>query len=153
MGLSPELKRHLPDKSHYSTSKNYDPFARITPRSIKISMAGSILLGLAFYSLPYFFTVSFDEGNSVKGNLTDRKEALNNSSIRRGPFLNSGSRDAGKDPNWNKGAYDYSKLKTDTDLGLVDRVFMSLANPFGTRSAEKPKKVKKKKLKKSDSNK
>jgi hypothetical protein len=42
-------------------------------------------------------------------NLSDRDEALTPAQVRRGAFGNSGSRDAGKDPNWNwkEGRYVY----------------------------------------------
>ena len=72
-------------------------------------------------SLPYFATQTI-------GNLTDREEPLTAAQVRRGAFLNSGTHDAGKDPNWDwkKGRYVYPKgfaehLKMqnpdETDLG------------------------------------
>jgi hypothetical protein len=39
------------------------------------------------------------------GHLTDKEEPLSAAQIRRGAFNNSGSRDAGKDPKWEKGQY------------------------------------------------
>jgi hypothetical protein len=72
-------------------------------------------------SLPYW-------ASQTIGNLTDREEALTAAQVRRGAFLNSGTRDAGKDPNWDwkNGEYVYPKgfaehLKRqnpdETDLG------------------------------------
>lgn len=71
--------------------------------------------------LPYWATQTI-------GNLTDRDEALTAAQVRRGAFLNSGTHDAGKDPNWDwkNGRYVYPKgfaehLKRqnpdETDLG------------------------------------
>jgi len=72
-------------------------------------------------SLPYWATQTI-------GNLTDREEPLTAAQVRRGAFLNSGTHDAGKDPNWDwkNGRYVYPKgfaehLKmqnpNETDLG------------------------------------
>ena len=44
-------------------------------------------------SLPYWATQWID-------NLNDRDDPLTPAQVRRGAFLNSGSKDAGKDPNW-----------------------------------------------------
>ena len=43
------------------------------------------------------------------GNLNEKDDALTAAQIRRGAFLNSGSKDAGKDPNWDfkTGTYNY----------------------------------------------
>ena len=41
----------------------------------------------------------------VGRSLTDQEDPLSASQIRRGAFLNSGSRDAGRDPKWVKGVY------------------------------------------------
>ena len=43
------------------------------------------------------------------GSLTDRDDPLTAAQVRRGAFMNSGSRDAGKDPNWDlkTGTYIY----------------------------------------------
>ena len=86
-----------------------------------------ILLGCGAFvgcaaSLPYWATQTI-------GNLTDRDEALTAAQVRRGPFLNSGSHDAGKDPNWDwkNGRYVYppgfaehlkkNQNPNETDLG------------------------------------
>ena len=43
------------------------------------------------------------------GNLNEKDDPLTAAQIRRGAFLNSGSKDAGKDPNWDfkTGQYNY----------------------------------------------
>lgn len=85
-----------------------------------------ILLGCTAFvafagSLPYWATQTI-------GNLSEKEEALTAAQVRRGAFMNSGSRDAGKDPNWDwkNGRYVYPKgfaehLKKqnpkETDLG------------------------------------
>lgn len=72
-------------------------------------------------SLPYWATQTI-------GNLTDRDEPLTAAQVRRGAFLNSGTHDAGKDPNWDwkNGQYIYPKgfaehlkgqNRNETDLG------------------------------------
>jgi len=38
--------------------------------------------------------------NNAKRSLQWREEALTGSQIQRGPFMNSGSKDVGIDPNW-----------------------------------------------------
>ncbi len=38
-------------------------------------------------------------------NLTNKKSALNGGQIMRGAYINSGSHDAGADPNWVNGVY------------------------------------------------
>jgi hypothetical protein len=75
-------------------------------------------------TLPYW-------ASKTIGNLTERDGALTQAQIRRGAFQNSGSRDAGKDPNWDwkNGRYNYSEgfqkhlevnsNPNDTDLGPV----------------------------------
>ena len=43
------------------------------------------------------------------GNLNEKDDALTPAQVRRGAFLNSGTKDAGKDPNWDfrTGTYKY----------------------------------------------
>lgn len=59
---------------------------------------GITLLGLCAFttataSIPYFVFKWFEP-------LNERDEPLTHAQIRRGAFMNSGSRDIGKDPNW-----------------------------------------------------
>jgi hypothetical protein len=55
-------------------------------------------------TLPYYATQKI-------GSLTDRDDPLTAAQVRRGAFMNSGSRDAGKDTNWDlkTGTYVYPK--------------------------------------------
>ncbi|CAJ1953598.1 unnamed protein product [Cylindrotheca closterium] len=112
-----ELLRHVrPNPRLAKTSKN----------NSKSSSSTKVLLGCTAFvafagSLPYWATKTI-------GNLTEKEEALSAAQVRRGAFMNSGSRDAGKDPNWDwkNGKYVYPKgfaehLKrqnpNETDLG------------------------------------
>lgn len=52
--------------------------------------------------------------------LSERDEALSRSQIRRGAFNNSGSKDVGKDPNWDFRTGTRIKNKEYTDLFLKD---------------------------------
>lgn len=68
--------------------------SRLGGRGTAVTAVGCGLFTLAAASLPYFMT------RSVKPMHT-RDESLNSAQIRRGPYLNSGSRDVGIDPKWN----------------------------------------------------
>ncbi len=94
-----ELLRHIKPRistvnnASTTSSKNYWPL-----------VAGcTAFIGFGFY-LPYWATQTI-------GNLTDREEPLTAAQVRRGAFLNSGSKDAGKDTNWDwkNGKYVYPK--------------------------------------------
>jgi hypothetical protein len=77
----------------------------------------------------------------VGRSLTDQEEPLSASQIRRGPFLNSGSRDAGRDPKWVKGVYqkdeDYTAhfkrerngISKDKDIDLNEDLFNLSQHP------------------------
>lgn len=43
------------------------------------------------------------------GRLTDKEDALSAAQVRRGAFLNSGSKDVGVDPNWNFATGEYKQ--------------------------------------------
>jgi hypothetical protein len=123
--LPPEVQRELlrhvkPRNSNATTAKSSDQGAAATSKTYRWLLACVGFVGCAA-CLPYIATQTI-------GNLTDREQALNASSVRRGAFANSGSKDAGKDPNWDwkNGRYVYPKgfaehLKTQspdqTDFG------------------------------------
>lgn len=67
-------------------------------------LLGCVLFVSAAGSLPYLATQTI-------GSLTDRDEKLSPSGVRRGAFANSGTHDAGRDPNWDwkNGKYVYPK--------------------------------------------
>mmetsp|Transcript_24699 Transcript_24699/g.58419 ORF Transcript_24699/g.58419 Transcript_24699/m.58419 type:complete len:147 (-) Transcript_24699:346-786(-) len=73
-------------------------------KSAKYWLVGCVGFVGAAATLPYFATKKI-------GNLTNRDEALTAAQVRRGAFNNSGSRDAGKDHNWDlkTGRYVYPK--------------------------------------------
>jgi hypothetical protein len=84
-------------------------------------------------SLPYFATQTI-------GNLTDREEKLNPSGVRRGAFANSGSKDAGRDPNWDwkHGQYVYPKGFAE-HLKMQDPHQMDLGPDLGPMVSEEKK--------------
>ncbi|ETV73847.1 hypothetical protein H257_11511 [Aphanomyces astaci] len=65
-------------------------------RESSLLIGGFVLLGgLAMYSLPYFIV------KGKQGQNTLAKEGpLSKTEVRRGAFLNSGSKDIGPDPDW-----------------------------------------------------
>ena len=67
----------------------------------KVLLACTVFIGCAA-SIPYIATAWIT-------NLTDRDDPLTRAQVRRGAFQNSGSIDAGKDPNWDwkQGKYVY----------------------------------------------
>ncbi|KAF1313279.1 hypothetical protein FI667_g17526, partial [Globisporangium splendens] len=54
----------------------------------------ALVVGTAFFSIPFLAHFTKTE------NLTRKTDALNASQIRRGVYLNTGSKDAGVDPDW-----------------------------------------------------
>ncbi|KAE8897976.1 hypothetical protein PF005_g6083 [Phytophthora fragariae] len=54
----------------------------------------SLVVAAGFFSIP--FIAHYTKG----ANLTAQEKPLNSSQIRRGAYANSGSRDAGVDPDW-----------------------------------------------------
>lgn len=119
-----ELLRHV--QPNPRLAKNAKKMNSSNNGSNKMSGSTKVLIGCTAFvafagSLPYWATQTIS-------NLSDREEALSAAQIRRGAFMNSGSKDAGKDPNWDwkNGRYVYPKgfaehLKKqnpkETDLG------------------------------------
>jgi hypothetical protein len=98
--LPPDVAREL--LRHVKPLKS-----KVQPEVENKKGANTILLACVGFvgfaaSLPYIAT-------QWVNNLSDRDEALTPAQVRRGAFSNSGSRDAGKDPNWNwsEGRYVY----------------------------------------------
>ncbi|GMH54088.1 hypothetical protein TrST_g5750 [Triparma strigata] len=74
----------------------------------KLIAAGASLIAVSAFILPAYVLQQNAKGvkNNTPGSLsTDQEEALPINAVKRGVFINSGSRDAGKDPNWNNGRY------------------------------------------------
>ena len=101
-----ELLRHVKPAS--SSFKNNRVAGNGNGKSNSNS-SGKVLaacLGLLGFSasLPYAATKWI-------GHLTDRDEPLTHAQVRRGAFLNSGTRDVGRAPNWDwkNGRYNYPK--------------------------------------------
>ena len=110
--LAPEVRREL---LRHVKPKNANE--RLLNQHQKMQDAGSErsqkmkrwLLGCVGFvgcaaTLPYYATQKI-------GSLTDRDDPLTAAQVRRGAFMNSGSRDAGKDTNWDlkTGTYVYPK--------------------------------------------
>jgi hypothetical protein len=98
--LPPEVAREL--LRHVKPLK-----AKVQPEAEKKKGSNMILFACVGFvgcaaSIPYIATQWISS-------LSDRDEALTAAQTRRGAFNNSGSRDAGKDPNWNmkEGRYVY----------------------------------------------
>jgi len=123
--LPPEVRRELLRHVKPSQATAAGPKASSSQQSSSKSYWPLVAGCTAFVgfgaSLPYWATQTI-------GNLTDRDDALTAAQVRRGAFLNSGTRDAGKDSNWDwkNGKYVYPQgfaehLKRqspqDTDFG------------------------------------
>jgi hypothetical protein len=103
--MSPDVAREL--LRHVQPNPRLAKKANKTSDQKKSSM--KVLLGCTAFvafagSIPYWATKTIS-------NLSDKDEALTAAQSRRGAFMNSGSRDAGKDPNWDwkNGTYVYPK--------------------------------------------
>eukprot|EP00980_Cylindrotheca_fusiformis_P021805 scaffold8642_cov105-Cylindrotheca_fusiformis.AAC.1 len=125
--MAHKLKNLPPDVAR-ELLRHVQPNPRLAKKanSAQSKSSTKVLLGCTAFvffagSLPYWATQTI-------GNLSDKEEALTAAQVRRGAFMNSGSKDAGKDPNWDwkKGTYVYPKgfaehLKrqspAETDLG------------------------------------
>lgn len=63
------------------------------------TVAGVLTLAGAMGALPLWIK------NRMSGSLTTADRELTGSQIQRGQFMNSGSRDAGRDPDWDGAVY------------------------------------------------
>ncbi|VEU37020.1 unnamed protein product [Pseudo-nitzschia multistriata] len=112
-----ELLRHVKPPPSASTSfsqqsadhlrrkhKRLEAVGGQRSKSAQYWLMGCVGFVGAAATLPYFATKKI-------GNLTDRDDPLTAAQVRRGAFNNSGSRDAGKDHNWDlkTGTYIYPK--------------------------------------------
>ena len=106
-----ELLRHVkPRRAAVSATKQQ---SSSSSSSSSNNNNTNVLLGCVGFlglsaSIPYIAT------NWIGKNLYDSDEPLTSSQVRRGPFMNSGSRDAGPDPNWKQGQYVYTKEMVET---------------------------------------
>uniref|UniRef100_A0A7S0T8G9 Uncharacterized protein n=1 Tax=Pseudo-nitzschia delicatissima TaxID=44447 RepID=A0A7S0T8G9_9STRA len=111
--LSPEVRREL--LRHVKPSSNGSQKTKQAAQRLEESQQARNaktkrwLLGCVGFvgcaaTLPYYVTQKI-------GNLTARDDPLTAAQVRRGAFMNSGSRDAGKDTNWDlkNGQYVYPK--------------------------------------------
>jgi hypothetical protein len=81
-----ELKRHVAKPSNNNSKTNNNKSTYV--------LLGCVAFTSLAASIPYLSTKWI-------GSLNERDEALTAAQVRRGAFLNSGTRDVGKDPKWN----------------------------------------------------
>lgn len=121
--IARELRRHvkpkIPNNSSTSTNKSHFKFGGFgkgdssSSNSKLYTLLGcSAFIGITA-SFPFF-------GMAWIGRLSDKDGELTGSQIRRGAFNNSGSRDAGKDPNWNFKTGTRINDESYTDLFMKD---------------------------------
>mmetsp|Transcript_22953 Transcript_22953/g.45877 ORF Transcript_22953/g.45877 Transcript_22953/m.45877 type:complete len:153 (+) Transcript_22953:155-613(+) len=117
--LARELRRHVLKKSSSapSSSKSSSSFSQQQQQySIPKVLAGCLTLTATMTIIPYYFLYHVQS-------LSERDSALTASQIRRGPYINSGSKDVGKDPYWDFKKGRRKKLGEDgceDDGGYVD---------------------------------
>jgi hypothetical protein len=117
--LPPDVRRELLRHIKPLASQKKQAPKQTKNNNTKMLLGCTAFVGCAA-SIPYWATQTI-------GNLTDRDDALTPAQVRRGAFLNTGSRDAGKDPNWDwkSGTYVYPKgfaehLKQQSDPDETD---------------------------------
>jgi hypothetical protein len=93
--VAQELKRHVQKSSSHNNNNNNN-------KTVMALLGCVALTGLAA-AMPYLAT-------KWTGNLNAKDDPLTAAQVRRGAFTNSGTRDVGKDPNWNfqTGTYKHS---------------------------------------------
>mmetsp|Transcript_24909 Transcript_24909/g.54329 ORF Transcript_24909/g.54329 Transcript_24909/m.54329 type:complete len:159 (-) Transcript_24909:244-720(-) len=92
--VAAELRRHVsPKKRPPSASPGAGGGEERKGWSKGATLAACCAFTAAAGSIPYFVMMHFRP-------LNEREEALTHAQIRRGAFMNSGSRDVGKDPKW-----------------------------------------------------
>mmetsp|Transcript_31865 Transcript_31865/g.66498 ORF Transcript_31865/g.66498 Transcript_31865/m.66498 type:complete len:193 (-) Transcript_31865:262-840(-) len=96
-----ELLRHVgaaPPKTATASNKTMENIAlqqlkESRKSSLNKTLAGTLLFVAFTASLPMICSYWID-------NLTEKEDALTAAQVRRGAFMNSGSRDVGRDPDW-----------------------------------------------------
>jgi hypothetical protein len=74
--------------------------AEARKRAMKAKGSNATVVGFALVVAAGFFSIPFVAHYTKATNLTAQEKPLNASQIRRGAYANSGSRDAGVDPDW-----------------------------------------------------
>lgn len=106
--IPPHIAREM--RRHIGKAKAPAPTAAATQGGAPSGGSGSnkVLIGCLGF-LGFSISIPFLAMEWVGGSLTDKEENLTAAQVRRGAFLNSGSRDAGKDPDWERGQYKKNK--------------------------------------------
>mmetsp|Transcript_5611 Transcript_5611/g.8176 ORF Transcript_5611/g.8176 Transcript_5611/m.8176 type:complete len:148 (-) Transcript_5611:205-648(-) len=112
--LERELRRHVARSTPKQTSKQAGAESQTNSSSSFSTPGGKVLAGcLALTG----FALSMPAISMWWiGGLVQKDEALTAAQTRRGAFMNSGTRDAGKDPNWNFSNGTYKKDKKYQEL-------------------------------------
>eukprot|EP00545_Synedropsis_sp_CCMP1620_P014875 CAMPEP_0119014136 /NCGR_PEP_ID=MMETSP1176-20130426/9374_1 /TAXON_ID=265551 /ORGANISM="Synedropsis recta cf, Strain CCMP1620" /LENGTH=134 /DNA_ID=CAMNT_0006967277 /DNA_START=21 /DNA_END=425 /DNA_ORIENTATION=- len=108
---APKIPPHIARELQRHVAKSTRITAAPTPSSSaagESSSGNKVLIGCLSF-LGFSISIPFIAMQWVGISLTDKEDPLTAAQVRRGAFLNSGSRDAGKDPNWNKGQYKKDK--------------------------------------------
>lgn len=113
--IARELRRHVKPKAKASSgaSAGKNTNKKPTDNGKLYTFLGCTAFVGVTASFPFF-------GMAWIGPLSDRDEELTGAQIRRGAFNNSGSRDAGKDPNWDFKTGTRIKNDSYSDLFLKD---------------------------------
>ena len=80
---------------------------------------GLIATASAFAALPFVYRAAHSGSN-----LTTSSSPLSSTAVMRGPFINSGSKDAGRDPDWQNGVWTGRRaafMPSDAQMAAVTR--------------------------------
>lgn len=131
-----ELKRHVspgPLPKFGAAGAQAKPKKKPMSQGMKMTLGGSILLTVTAGSIPLLATWWI-------GNLAQREEALTAPQVRRGAFLNSGTRDIGRDPDWDfkSGTHAYNtSAKNSRDDENLPAEFLALGrNKMGAEEEQ-----------------
>lgn len=120
--IPPHIAREL--RRHVAPKKSAQAQASAGPRQQQKCSQNTVLLGcLGFLGCACSIPLV---AMQWIGRLSDKEESLTAAQVRRGAFMNSGSRDAGRDPKWDfeKGLYkkdkDYESIFVRDDPKKVD---------------------------------
>jgi hypothetical protein len=103
---------------------------------LMMTLAGCGVFTAVCAFVPYYFSQTLKP-------MTSREEALSASQVRRGPFLNSGSRDAGVDKNWNlrRGVYSHKQVEPESNTKVAKDLYSSrygdMVSPFSNKGPNK----------------
>ena len=71
----------------------------MSARGKALTLVGVVTLAGTMFAVPMWIR------NRMGGSLTEKEGELTGSQVQRGQFMNSGSRDVGRDPDWDGAVY------------------------------------------------